>query len=283
MKKSLIALAIAAASTSAFASGLYGQARLSLTSVDGGDITMADRVSRVGLKGSEDLGGGMSAFYHFEKGLSFADSNWGGQRLAFAGVGGSFGKVYAGSVFMPYKMAGTASLVEDTAADMVAQSGGVLSVGFDAAQTGVVYISPDFNGLQVAVGMEGTTLNGSSDTSYSVSYKNGPLTASYAAEEQGTTDATKLNLGYTMGDIGIKFTNEKANGKKANVIGVTYAAGANTLFVNYADTDNAMGSRMVIGNVHSLSKRTQLVAAYADDKAGTLANGAITVQLNHSF
>ncbi len=283
MKKSLIALAVLAASGTAFAAtsnvDIYGQARLSLTSVDGAEYSMADQASRIGLKGSEDLGGGMKASYHWENKLSFATgflNNSGSQRLANVSIESGLGKLQIGSIYLPYKLVGTASLVEDTAADMV---GTVISSSTDAAVTGINYTSPTFSGVHAAIGLT----NGNGKSSAALVYANGPLTASVAKQDiTNTTDATKFNIGYAMGDLTVKLTSEDQAGVKTNVIGATYAMGPVTLLANYADTDNAQGTRTVVGAVYSLSKRTNVVAAYADDKAGAVQD-AITVQLNHAF
>ena len=81
MKKSLIALAVLAASGAAMAQSsvtLYGvadvvihkDADVSAKMTSGGVST-----SRWGVKGSEDLGGGLSANFNFEQGLDLTNGN----------------------------------------------------------------------------------------------------------------------------------------------------------------------------------------------------------------
>lgn len=71
MKKALLPLAIAALlPISAFADvTVYGKANVSFQSADeGGDSVteLVSNASRIGLKGSEDLGNGLKAIYRFE-------------------------------------------------------------------------------------------------------------------------------------------------------------------------------------------------------------------------
>jgi predicted porin len=76
MKKSLIALAVAGAfaAPAAFAASanvdVYGIMNVALQDTDasGTDLQVTDNFSRVGLKGSEDLGGGLKGVWQIESG-----------------------------------------------------------------------------------------------------------------------------------------------------------------------------------------------------------------------
>jgi len=310
MKKSLIALAVMAASGAAFAAtsnvDVYGQVRLSVDSVDGAaDLRMADRVSRIGIQGKEDLGGGMSAFYHWERTLSFAtgvlQTDVAG-RLAYGGIEGGFGKIAAGNVYLPYKTAGSASLFEDTAADVV----GTLIGGnnFDKPAIGVVYTLPKLvDGLSIAVGTASDTVGTNQELStdvmsYSAQYTNGPLSVGVAMQEGTnaggdntsiTDKATKYNVGYNVAGVALKATMEKvtvSGAAKDNVaLSAAYPMGAITLAGVYVDSEQANTERYTVGAVYSLSKRTNVAVAYNNDtnKTTSADTGTITVQLNHSF
>ena len=106
MKKTLIALAtLAAVSGTAFAQStvtLYGVVDAGITkgatttTFTGGGI---NGTSRLGVKGTEDLGGGLSAVFQIETGLNSgkeAASSL-GDRGAFVGLAGAFGTVTLGS------------------------------------------------------------------------------------------------------------------------------------------------------------------------------------------
>ncbi len=115
MKKTLLAVAVAAAlPAAAFAQTnvtLYGIADIGVGMLDndapGGDSTMfvesgVQSTSRVGIRGTEDLGGGLKAMFNIEHGMQYddgtSDANGAGmwQRRAVAGLSGSFGEVRFG-------------------------------------------------------------------------------------------------------------------------------------------------------------------------------------------
>ena len=332
MKKSLIALAIAAASTTAFAGAdVYGQARMSIDKSSGSGATevqkktsMNDRVSRVGIKGSEDLGGGMSAVYGMEWGVDITDNDASATsdspfsaRNAFVGLKGAFGTVLAGKHDTPYKLAGSADLFGDTAADSQGSAGIIGYGNFDLRATNALaYISPDWNGFHFAAAVtnNGTaTTNGaniSDSTSLALVYVNGPLKATYGYENHGdktlsatTEDATagekasKFNVAYKIGDIALGYTYEKqdrqltTDADATNQLGsIAYGMGPITLAAQYGQRDSKVAAndkkRTTLGVIYALSKRTSAALAYNSDKDGsgtTTKLNTTTLQLNHAF
>ncbi len=128
MKKSLIAVAVAAAlPTIALA-----QTNVTLYGIADGGIGMQDRggnaksaivvssgtqsTSRFGIRGTEDLGGGMKATFNFESGIR-ADTGLGSpsnagldfSRRSVVGLEGSFGSVLLGRDYTPGFSAGGAT------------------------------------------------------------------------------------------------------------------------------------------------------------------------------
>ena len=127
MKKNILTLAVAAGliASAGVASAdptLYGRVHLALeTSSDGNttgtsgvaeDTDMNSRKSVIGVKGTEDLGGGLKAFYKLEWEVDPADSGTGGKgknldgRDQFAGLKGGWGKVLFGTASTNYKQMG---------------------------------------------------------------------------------------------------------------------------------------------------------------------------------
>lgn len=119
MKKSIIALAVATALAAPFAvqadTILYGSARVSVDYVDekgndlgdlldsDGYLDVVDNSSRLGVLGSEDLGGGLSAIYNFEFGVDVAEGgNFTSNRPKFVGLKGGFGQISLGTQETPY-------------------------------------------------------------------------------------------------------------------------------------------------------------------------------------
>jgi len=123
MKKSALALAVAAAlvgfGSAAYAdTTLYGSARVS---VDYNDVSAPDGVtdtsnlyqsnwdvynnsSRLGVRGEEDLGGGLAAIYQYEFGVDITEGgNFNSNRPKWVGLkGASWGSITAGTQWTPY-------------------------------------------------------------------------------------------------------------------------------------------------------------------------------------
>src|SRR5690606_6939203 len=57
--------------------------------------------SRLGFRGTEDLGNGLKAFFTIEQGLDSDVSAAGGNRQVFVGLEGGFGRVWMGRDFNP--------------------------------------------------------------------------------------------------------------------------------------------------------------------------------------
>lgn len=223
MKKSLIALAVAGAfAAPAFAAtsnvDFYGQFRVSVDHLNNSlGWGMNDETSRIGLKGAEDLGGGLKAIYQWESGFNAGVSGsglstgtsqtgtltggmgaggLGAQRDTFVGLSGDFGTVIAGRHDTPYKMAGSADLFADTLGD--AQNGGARCIVCEdlRVNNAIAYVSPDMSGLSLvgaivpgnfANSTAGTkSLNGLSNA-YSLAgmYNNGPLKVTAGYENLG--------------------------------------------------------------------------------------------------
>ena len=125
MKKNILTLAVAAGliASAGVASAdptLYGRVHLALETSSDGDTTgvsgiqedtdMESRKSVVGVKGTEDLGGGLKAFYKMEWEVDVADGAKGTTlkgRDQFAGLKGGWGKALFGTASSNYKQMGS--------------------------------------------------------------------------------------------------------------------------------------------------------------------------------
>nr|WP_294866137.1 porin [uncultured Pseudogulbenkiania sp.] len=109
MNKKLIAVALAALPVAAMADvTLYGKIKMGVESVKAGDASSVNKIddlgSRLGFKGSEDLGNGLKAIWQVEQALKIdnsTDNGTDGQntwatRDSFIGFQGDFGKVRLG-------------------------------------------------------------------------------------------------------------------------------------------------------------------------------------------
>lgn len=237
MQKKLIALAVAGAfAAPAFAAtsnvDVYGQINMSVERVDNGDTAVQRMVSNnnsfIGVKGSEDLGGGLSAVWQIEANLNTdgngstgnyfdsdntkqsaitANNNIFGTRNTYVGLSSkTLGTVIAGVHDTPYKMStGGLDIFVGTLGDYNAifGSGGTRhgsykpynpSAVFDL-RTGntIAYMSPNFDGFEFkaayVMGAEASvTSSRSSAYSLSGSYTNGPLFLTAAYERHNNVN-----------------------------------------------------------------------------------------------
>ena len=255
MKKSLIALAVAGAiSSPAFAAtsnvDIYGQVSFALESTSNDfplgsafnpgindDLAVVDRVSRIGFKGSEDLGGGLKAIWQIEQQINATSTSpqnnntaFGGSNLrnTFIGLSSSeWGTVLMGRHDTPYKLA-TRDIFVDSIADYnnTFASGGTSAVALiDATQDyrspqAIAYVSPTWSGFHFAGALiasansaNGNVNSGDGIDAWSVMgmYENGPLFLSGAYQEVqlfgklcnncDSSQAYKLAGGFNFGDF----------------------------------------------------------------------------------
>lgn len=178
MQKKIIALAVASALTMpavAMAEAtVYGQVRMAYEMIDdGGDgagVGLADNsrnrvssnASRLGVKGSEDLGGGMSFVWQMEGdiGVDTGATTPGMlfNRNTFAGLGTSFGTVVLGRHDTPYKMV-TRGM--DVFIDSIADNRSVMGANLldYRASDVLAYLTPNWGGFSGAIAIVGETDN----------------------------------------------------------------------------------------------------------------------------
>jgi len=324
MKKSLIALAVLAASGASMAQStvtLYGIAdlwfgtvtnetagvSLSKTMLESGGVNG----SRWGMKGSEDLGGGLKANFDFQAGIAL-DTGAGTSatatafsRQSWVGFSGGFGAFRLGRTTTAYDdVSGSSNAVFDSA---LAPMGSVFkSTGYSSRQNNMLYYqAPNMSGFSGAVsyalGEDKTAAtSATSTTSLNLTYGAGPLAVQFAYQVQdvlnptaASSDAafTRLGASYNFGVATAKVT----YGKVSNVasvtdsnatdfqIGVDYPmSSALTLSASYAksDDDKPVGFESArkgygIGAAYTLSKRTFLYGGYRSNTA-TVLNTADT-------
>jgi len=322
MKKSLIALAIAGVvSAPAFAAtsnvDVYGVMNIAIqdTDVSNSDMTILDNTSRIGFKGSEDLGGGLKAIWQIESGLGGSGTTaigtgaTLGTRNTFVGLAGGFGTVLMGRHDTPYKLGtGSLDIFGDTIGDYnLGRTGQQIVNNTHDHRNGsaLAYISPTFSGFHAAVavvmnnGEPGSALNDGSTidaTSITGIYTNGPLFASLSFQDAKVLNSkgTKLGLGYTMGDAKVGFVYEDVNNAGAGtdtsawLVNGVYNMGPIALKAQYGKNDNgaaANGDVWTLGADYSLSKRTTAYAVYSAGDNGAPAGdiSGWNLGVKHSF
>ena len=318
MKRSLL---LAALSTVAAGSALaqstvtvYGRLNESVERQKVGDVSktvLQDSASRIGFKGSEDLGGGLKANFVIESGFS-ADTGAAGTRFwgreSTVGLSSStLGAIRLGNMPASEGYFATADYVSmhnhDTGTSEDKFYGGV-AVG--TLQNAVAYTTPTIAGLrgdiQYSLGENAAGFN--HQRSFAVNFDQGALHLGLGVE--ATADERKsvafrglYELGaFTFG--GYFERNSGANTKRNNVrLAGMYALGASEFHVNVgvagkvegvADTD---AKQFTLGYNYNLSKRTKVYTFYTkvDNKAQAIyATGApgvdfssFAVGVRHNF
>ncbi|HID46504.1 MAG TPA: porin, partial [Chromatiaceae bacterium] len=220
MKKKLLALAVAAAlpmvSQAATADvTIYGKVHTSIDYIDpdiGDSIyDVTSRASRLGFKGSEDLGDGLKLIWKMETTYNTAEGGFGSGRNTYIGLAGGWGTFLYGRHDTPMKMStGKLYIFVDELADYNATAGLVDIRASDA----IAYVSPSFSGLTlVGAVVPDADYDGTGDFggAYSVAamYSNGGLFLAAAWEQLddlvGGADAThwRVGAGFDMGDFHI--------------------------------------------------------------------------------
>lgn len=280
MNKKLIVLAVAGALAAPVAAmadtTIYGAANVSFDMVNSSNGTtlanntvaspasananqVSSNASRIGFKGTEDLGGGTSAVYQIET-LVNIDNSGAGNGLAtrntFAGLSGeSWGTLILGRHDTPYKLATRGlDMFADTIADNRSLMGGGVGVGafgvssavsFDGRQGDVVaYISPAMSGFTAAVayvaGSEtplpsATTVLKGSAWSLAGLYNAGPLNGSLSYEVHDLGTAGTGTLGALPGTV---VTGQKESAWK---LGVGYSMDQFAVNAAYEKTNDNFG------------------------------------------
>ena len=315
-QKKLIVVALAAAITlpvQALADNanvtIYGMANLSFDMTDNGNNgtpgtstnKVSSNASRLGFKGAEDLGDGLSAVWQLESRVDMDNAGGTfGTRNTFAGLKSeSLGQLVLGRHDTPYKIATRRlDIFGDTMGDNRALMGGSIkgknsALQFDGRPNDVaMYTSPSMNGFTVAAsyiaGAElATAASNIKGQTWSLAgmYDNGPLFASlaYQVNDVGSTATGNNAGGVVAGTTGVKESAWKAGlGYKLEAIeaGLVYEKtndNFNTASSVQACTSGSTATDCYGHNAWYLSGKYKLpsgAAKLAYAKAGDLGNKA---------
>lgn len=282
MKKTLIALA-ALAATGAFAQvSVYGRldaGYAATTNTSNGVETKANGVqshnsvsSMWGIKGSEDLGGGMKANFTLEQDIYPANGNTGVtgagggltnasgfNRTSLLGLSGGFGSISFGRDYVPtFKLIGATDVNSLSRISTVNLSA---NTGVSTTDSMVIYNSPVMSGFQV-----------------NLAYRNADQTVSTAA---GDTNQKLTNITATYANgplmVGVGTGTTEAKSAGANATSVTYGGttaitGAEKVSGNVVAASYDFGSFKLVGNY--ITSKAQNVTAGNDVEANELNIGA---------
>lgn len=311
MKKSLFVLVISMAfATAAYAQSsvtVYGIMDAGIVRETGGPAGSVTKLqsgqsagSRLGFKGTEDLGGGMSANFVLESNLAIdtgatADGLLFG-RQAFVGLKGGFGTVSMGRQYTPLFMA--LLIADPFGTGFAGKTPNLLESGGVRMNNSLKYVTPSVSGLSgdITYGFGERAGDSSADSAIgtALNYVNGPLNlklvyhtlnvspataaatvGAIAGDAESTLLAANYNLGPAIlyGAFGINKTQSNAGVDTVNnrsmLIGASVPFGASTVLASYIRKDDRLPTNLLdvnqlaLGYTYALSKRTLLYTSYA--------------------
>jgi len=305
MKKLVIAAAVAAIAAPAMAQNvsIYGVMDVNVQShkkSGGSSVTRQAGAgsfasSQLGFKGTEDLGGGLKAFFELRDEFDMAnqaDFNFGQE--SHVGLEGSFGKIRLGTTditpvqtFDGGSAAGQfGNVTNNPSASYSGGTTAIVELGKDA-QNAFAYTSPSFSGFQVhlghATGHNSSTVDDQdADTnSVALTYANGPIYVGVGSSNLSGSgvkamkhDALAASYDFKVAKVGVSYavfessvTTDSKDTKVTIVSASVPLSGALTLRAGYmmgkidGETSNE-AKGFVVGGTYSLSKRTTAYAHY---------------------
>ncbi len=290
----------------------------SVKNVNSGNMS----TSYFGFKGSEDLGGGLSAMFAIESfmrndtgtpGRFDGDAYW--ARNSYVGLKNALGTLTLGrnttSLFVNtliFNAFGDSFGFSPSIRQTFTSSGTPRTQASDMQVSGdtgwsdsVKYASPNFGGLSFTAHAALGESNGSSNLGVSALYFAGPLAAGFAWQkvEKGTgpfnPDTTAWQLGASFNMAPVKFYAQYGNNDNKTLdntikmigLGADYALGAGKLMLQWNKLSPDVGAdlkTLSFGYSHALSKRTDAYAVYMNEKKTALSSAnSYALGIRHKF
>lgn len=293
---------------------VYGRIDLALRKITDEPTKMLNASgSRLGFRGSEDLGGGLKALFQIEHRFD-ADTGtnpnarfWHGRSVL--GLSGGFGEVVLGRDYTATHR--LRSSFHPFGTDYVPNhNGGDLSdagIGSSRVDNAILYTSPSFGGVKGRATYALSERQGrKGSTSFSLEYQSGGLHTGIGFEDPSDEDAEYWVAGvaYQLGGWTLSgavaqgntaaFTSAaSAPGRvlgshrnRAYLLGLNYRVGAGEVKVSYERLSDRTASESLsnsfgVGYHHALSRRT---TAYVNaNRSSVLSTTGFEVGLRHNF
>jgi predicted porin len=327
MKKTLIALAVLAASGASMAQvTLYGVADAAIGASDkvvaGSNFSLANENkwqvlangnytngnSRWGMKGWEDLGGGLKAGFQFEGALNLttgANQGSGGllfSRTAVIKLAGAFGEINVGRQLTPTFNAMAAWDLVGTANYSVAQN--QFNIGGPRDNAEISYATPDMGGFKVMLGIVpqgnaqyGTAADPKGKYDIAATYIGGPVSAGLGYNKVDSGNAgTTIGLAYNFGPVIVATSWNQIKTDAGDKVTEGWTLGASvpvgpwsfTLDVAQDTVNRAVSSNdtdVLFEAKYALSKRTFVYGIAVKDGKGKTAEdvNGWSIGMRHNF
>jgi predicted porin len=297
MKKSLILVAatglLSGAALAQSSVTIYGIVDAGLVRESGGAAGSVTNLgggvasgSRIGFKGKEDLGGGLSANFLMENGFNTNNGTQGQGGLLFGrqvyvGLSGDIGSLTLGRQYSPYYKV-LRDVADPFAAGLAGRAGNIMATN-TRVNNMVEYVTPSFAGFSadLAWGLGGVADDAAKNRNLgaAVGYANGPVVVKLAHHQTNNATATDktsntmlagaYNFGVALATLGYAVNKGTGTADSKDLIaGVSVPLGSSTLLASYIRHDdrtvaNRDANQWALGYSYRLSKRTDLYAAYA--------------------
>ncbi|MYN17579.1 porin [Rugamonas sp. FT107W] len=281
--------------------GVYGVVDLAIVSDrDSGKSTTAvnsgqQTASRLGIKGNEDLGGGMRASFVVESQIeadtgnpSFAGRPFGSQ--SWVGLSGAFGSVKLGRMFTPYF--GAIATNDPFDAKGPGESTRVFQDSGVRMDNTVKYSLPDLHGfhgdLAYGAGEQAGNAKANRQISADAGYAAGPMNIELAYHDSNDAAGVRLarstlvagnyDFGPVRGWIVLaRSRNDKTLDTRDMLLGVSIPFGRDLIaadVVHKSDRyfQHASATQLALGYYHTLSKRTNLYLVGSNLRNGSEAS-----------
>jgi predicted porin len=258
--------------------------------------------SRIGFRGSEDLGGGMFAAFWLEAGLSSDDGNAGNAiapgnqaslastglnfgRRATVSLGGNWGEARLGRDYTPqyFNLAAFDPFTINGAGTNVVYQGGITGVTQVRASNTISYLLPPglggiYGEVQYYAGENlstaGATADDGSGGGVRVGYSSGPLNIAVATGHThyaaGNVNQSNIGAQWSFGFARVMALAARDSRGSVDArgwsLGTLVPVGPGEIRLAYSRYDVDPGPRFAkwaVGYVHHLSKRTALYTTYA--------------------
>ncbi|GGY43486.1 porin [Pseudoduganella albidiflava] len=292
----------------------YGTPNGSSTNLTGG----VAYGSRLGFKGKEDLGGGLSAIFTLESGINIdtGTSGQGGRlfgRQAFVGLAGKFGSLTAGRQYSPYYKA-LGDIADPFEDGLAGQAMNIIAAN-RRMDNSVVYGTPVMAGFSAEVAYGAGEVAGDAtrrrELSGAVTYAPGDLTVILTHHRRedpllpqhasNSAVVVRYKLGDLIGHAAFARNRGLGDDSRDVLLGLTYVTGPHRVLFSAVQRDDSSAAKrdarqFGIGYLYGLSPRTDLYTAYghidndngASYKVGNASddgtgNAALNLGIRHKF